>query len=184
MEFIDFLQACITPVALISGVGLLLLTITNRLGRTIDRTRQLVAELNRTATGNSSDQPAGTGNTGMGNTGMGNTGMENTLEGNAGMDGLKISRMVKMETEIRILYKRSRILRNSIAAMVISVISSSLIIPTLFFMILLEVDLRTVGYALFVVSILSILVSSIYFFIDVRLSLRALRLEAREYLED
>jgi hypothetical protein len=184
MEFIDFLQACITPVALISGVGLLLLTITNRLGRTIDRTRQLVAELNRTATGNSSDQPAGTGNTGMGNTGMGNTGMENTLEGNAGMDGVKISRMVKMETEIRILYKRSRILRNSIAAMVISVISSSLIIPTLFFMILLEVDLRTVGYALFVVSILSILVSSIYFFIDVRLSLRALRLEAREYLED
>jgi len=189
MEFIDFLQACITPVALISGVGLLLLTITNRLGRTIDRTRQLVAELNRTATGNSSDQPAGTGNTGMGNTGMGNTGMgntgmENTLEGNAGMNGVKISRMVKMETEIRILYKRSRILRNSIAAMVISVISSSLIIPTLFFMILLEVDLRTVGYALFVVSILSILVSSIYFFIDVRLSLRALRLEAREYLED
>ena len=41
-NFIQFLQACITPVALISGVGLLLLTITNRLGRTIDRTRQLV----------------------------------------------------------------------------------------------------------------------------------------------
>jgi hypothetical protein len=64
------------------------------------------------------------------------------------------------------------------------VISSSLIIPILFFMILLEVDLRVVGYPLFVVSILSILVSSIYFFIDVRLSLRALRLEARQYLED
>jgi hypothetical protein len=43
--FIKFLQACITPVAMISGVGLLLLTITNRLGRVVDRTRQLVAEL-------------------------------------------------------------------------------------------------------------------------------------------
>jgi hypothetical protein len=63
------------------------------------------------------------------------------------------------------------------------VISSSLIIPVLFFMILFEIDLRSVGYSLFVVSILSILVSSIYFFMDVRLSLRALSLEAREYLE-
>lgn len=43
--YIEFLKSCITPVALISGVGLLLLTITNRFGRTIDRTRSLVAEL-------------------------------------------------------------------------------------------------------------------------------------------
>ena len=143
MEFIQFLQACITPVALISGVGLLLLTITNRLGRTIDRTRQLVAELN---------------------------------EGKAGDPDLKI-------TEIRILYKRSRYLRNSIAAMVISVISSSLIIPNLFFMSLLDVNLRIIGYPLFVISILAILVSSIYFFIDVRLSLHALKLEAKEFID-
>ncbi|MCD6332927.1 MAG: DUF2721 domain-containing protein [Bacteroidales bacterium] len=46
-SFIQFLQASITPVALISGVGLLLLTITNRLGRVIDRTRHLIAELNQ-----------------------------------------------------------------------------------------------------------------------------------------
>ena len=92
MEFIQFLQACITPVALISGVGLLLLSITNRLGRTIDRTRQLVAELNNG----------------------------------------KVKKPREKETEIRILYKRSRYLRNSIASMVISVISSSLIIPNLF----------------------------------------------------
>ncbi len=142
MEFIQFLQACITPVALISGVGLLLLSITNRLGRTIDRTRQLVAELNNG----------------------------------------KVKKPREKETEIRILYKRSRYLRNSIAAMVISVISSSLIIPNLFFMTLLEVDLRIIGYPLFVISILSILISSVYFFIDVRLSLHALKLEAWEYL--
>lgn len=142
MEFIQFLQACITPVALISGVGLLLLTITNRLGRTIDRTRQLVSDLH------SGD----------------------------------VKNRQEKETEIRILYKRSRILRNSIAAMVVSVISSSLIIPNLFFMTLMEINLTIVGYPLFVVSILAILVSSIYLFIDVRLSLHALKLEAKEYI--
>ena len=38
---IKILQASIAPVVLISGVGLLLLTMTNRLGRTIDRIRSL-----------------------------------------------------------------------------------------------------------------------------------------------
>jgi hypothetical protein len=43
-ELIPVLQVAIGPVILISGVGLLLLTLTNRYGRTIDRARQLVRE--------------------------------------------------------------------------------------------------------------------------------------------
>ena len=43
------LQVAIGPVILISGVGLLLLTLTNRYGRTIDRARQLVHELRELA---------------------------------------------------------------------------------------------------------------------------------------
>jgi hypothetical protein len=39
------LQVAIGPVILISGIGLLLLTMTNRLGRAIDRARLLKAEL-------------------------------------------------------------------------------------------------------------------------------------------
>ncbi len=39
------LQLSITPVALISGVGLLLLSMTNRLGRVIDRSRELGREV-------------------------------------------------------------------------------------------------------------------------------------------
>ncbi len=39
------LQLSITPVALISGVGLLLLSMTNRLGRVIDRSRDLGREV-------------------------------------------------------------------------------------------------------------------------------------------
>src|SRR5882724_6902179 len=44
-QIIPELRDAIGPVILISGVGLLLLTMTNRLGRGIDRARQLKAEL-------------------------------------------------------------------------------------------------------------------------------------------
>jgi multidrug efflux pump subunit AcrB len=46
-QIIPELRDAIGPVILISGVGLLLLTMTNRLGRAIDRARQLKAELSR-----------------------------------------------------------------------------------------------------------------------------------------
>jgi hypothetical protein len=140
-EFIQLLQSSITPVAMISGVGLLLLTITNRLGRTIDRVRQLVSEL----------------------------------------DKEDVKRRKEKEDEVRILFKRSRYLRNSIASIVISAMTSSLIIPVLFFMTQMDVDLRVIGQLLFIISIFSILVSSIYFFLDVLLSLKALKLEIKEY---
>ena len=44
-ELIPVLQVAIGPVILISGVGLLLLTMTNRYGRVIDRSRLLCREL-------------------------------------------------------------------------------------------------------------------------------------------
>jgi hypothetical protein len=48
-QLIPELRDAIGPVILISGIGLLLLTMTNRLGRAIDRARQLKGELpNRT----------------------------------------------------------------------------------------------------------------------------------------
>src|ERR1700690_1768012 len=46
-KIIPMLQVAIGPVILISGVGLLLLTMTNRLGRAIDRARQLKGELSK-----------------------------------------------------------------------------------------------------------------------------------------
>jgi hypothetical protein len=48
-ELIPVLQMAIGPVILISGISLLLLTLTNRYGRTIDRSRQLVRELRELA---------------------------------------------------------------------------------------------------------------------------------------
>jgi len=142
-NFTKFLQACITPVALISGVGLLLLTITNRLGRVIDRVRHLVNEL---------DHPE------------------------AKREKIKVN-------EIRILLKRGKFLRNSIAWMLVGMIASCLIIPLLLIMSLFGADLKVLGQLLFVVAILSMFVSLLYFFQDVIQSLHAVKLEASEYLE-
>ena len=44
-ELIPVLQIAIGPVVLISGIGLLILSMTNRLGRVIDRGRSLAREL-------------------------------------------------------------------------------------------------------------------------------------------
>jgi hypothetical protein len=48
-ELIPVLQVAIGPVILISGVGLLLLTMTNRFGRAVDRSRQLGREMREAA---------------------------------------------------------------------------------------------------------------------------------------
>lgn len=141
-SFTKFLQACITPVALISGVGLLLLTITNRIGRVVDRIRHLVAELDH---------------------------------------GAKRSEIKVFE--INILLRRGKLLRNSIAWMLAGMISSCLIIPLLLVMSLSSHDLKTIGYILFIVSIVSLFVSLVFFFKDVLLSLNAIRLEAAEYMQ-
>jgi len=140
--FSKFLQACITPVALISGVGLLLLTITNRLGRVVDRIRFLVGEL----------------------------------------DAPNVKREKIKRNQVCILLKRARFLKNSIAWLLIGMISSCLIIPLLLIMNLISVDLKLIGHLLFVVSILSMLVSFVYFFKDILSSLNAIRLEASDYI--
>jgi hypothetical protein len=44
-ELIPVLQVSVGPVILISGIGLLLLSLTNRFGRAVDRSRQLIREL-------------------------------------------------------------------------------------------------------------------------------------------
>lgn len=46
-ELIQIMQAAIAPVTLISGVGLLILSMTNRYARAIDRTRELLLTLEK-----------------------------------------------------------------------------------------------------------------------------------------
>lgn len=137
-----FLQNCITPVALISGVGLLLLSVTNRLGRTIDRVRVLVDAVEKNST----------------------------------------HHIDQKKREIKILFQRCRLLRNSVALIVFSIISSSAMIPVLFLMSLFDLNLKIIGYGFFSLSIISIIISVIYLMLDVIASLKALKIEAQDYI--
>lgn len=141
-QFISFLQMSITPVALISGVGLLLLTITNRLARTIDRSRKLITLLESA-------------------------------------DGEKRQRFT---LELALMYKRSRLLRNSIGSIVASMFLNALIIPLLFFMSLYQWDLRMEGYVLFFTAMVGILVGLSFFMGDVVLTLRGLKMDVSPLL--
>ncbi|MGH7960179.1 MAG: DUF2721 domain-containing protein [Opitutaceae bacterium] len=48
-EFLPVIELAVTPVILLTGVGALMLTLTNRLGRVVDRTRSLAGEMRQAA---------------------------------------------------------------------------------------------------------------------------------------
>ena len=139
--FIQFLQSSITPVALISGVGLILLSLTNRLGRTIDRSRALISEMRQA--------------------------------------GEKRKEVLK--AELKILHRRNRYLKSAMGGIAFSILTSSLLIPVLLIMNLTSFDLSFIGSFLLVLSIIGIILSALYFFADVALSLRALDLEMKDF---
>ncbi len=140
--FIQFLQSSIAPIALISGVGLILLSLNNRLGRTIDRSRQLIHELK------SADA----------------------------------SRQAVIKAEIAVLHRRNKYLKTAMAGIAFSILTSSLMIPVLLIMNVSSVNLSGVGSFLLILSIGGIIVSAIFLFADVSITLKALEFELKECL--
>jgi hypothetical protein len=137
--FIQFLQSSIAPIALISGVGLILLSLTNRLARTIDRSRQLINELK------SADK----------------------------------DRRTMLLAEIDVLNRRNKYLKTAMAGIAFSILTSSLMIPVLLIMNISSVNLSYLGSFLLILSVGGIIVSAIFLFADVSLTLKALELEIK-----
>jgi hypothetical protein len=138
----DFFQSTISPLVLISGVGLILLSLTNRLARTIDRSREMVSEIQNDTSADKENK----------------------------------------RIQLRILVKRSYFLKYSITAISFSILSSSLIIPILLIMYLFQVDLSLLGKMFFLLSIIGIIFSAIFLFVDVSFTLKALEIEVKDYL--
>ena len=139
-QLIPVLQTAIGPVILISGVGLLLLSLTNRFGRAVDRTRQLLREMRGAP--------------------------ENTRKRLAG--------------QVQNLYRRTVLIQRAIIWGTISVLFVAVLIITLFLAALLKLDLALVIDSLFICCLVSLIVSLIAFIMDIRLSLRALKMELGE----
>lgn len=136
-ELIPLLQTAIGPVILISGVGMLLLTMTNRFGRAIDRARQLGAHL-----------PA---------------------------PGAR--ERSQIEAQLRILWRRARMIRRAIILSASSALSAAVLIIVLFITPLLHLNTSILLIALFVTALSCLLASLVFFIRDLNLSLVALRLE-------
>ena len=139
-DLVVLLQTAIGPAIMISGVGLLLLTMTNRLGRVIDRQRLLCTQRRSC--------PA--------------------------------DEQVLLSRELSILWRRARLIRNSIILASFTVLFSSLIIVLLFIMPLLGLALNFFVIVLFVLSLASLIASLFVFIIDVNQSLSALKLEMED----
>src|SRR3990172_9109691 len=134
-QLIPILQTAIGPVILISGVGLLLLSMTNRLGRAIDRARILSAEL--------------------------------TLASEASRSAI--------EGQLRILWRRARLIRAAITLVSMSALAAGILIIVLFFTALWQLETAWLIGALFVVCMVCLIASLIVFIHDINQSLAALR---------
>ena len=136
-ELIPVLQVAIGPVILISGVGLLLLSLTNRFGRAVDRSRQLNRELRDAADAD----------------------------------------RTRLAGQIKVLYRRAKLIQLSIILGTFSVLFAAVLIIVLFFTALLELELAVFISLLFICCLLSLIASLVTFIMDLRLSLKALKLE-------
>jgi hypothetical protein len=136
-ELVPVLQTAIGPVILISGLGLLLLTMTNRLARTLDRSREL-------------------------------------LEGYGELDEKVRS---QVDREIMVLWKRARYVRSAILLASASCLGAATLIILLFLTSLLQIDVPLVVACVFILSMLCLIASLVFFLLDVNLTLMALRIE-------
>jgi hypothetical protein len=144
--FLELLQHSLSPVALISGVGLILLSVSNRLGRTIDRSRAIILELEK--------------------------------EDAYLSDEIKKKKIV----QLKILHRRSKLLRNSVLSISISILSSSLMVPVIILNQVFESDIPLLGIIMFSTSIMGIIFSAIFLSLDIRLTLKALEKEASQFI--
>jgi len=136
-QLIPVLQTAIGPTILISGVGLLLLTMTNRLGRCIDRARILAHEL------------------------------PNANETDRATDA----------EQLRILWKRARLIRLAIALASTSALFAAILIIVLFLAALLQMEDAWLVSALFIICMGCLIGSLVAFIRDINQALTAVRLE-------
>jgi hypothetical protein len=136
-QLIPVIQTAIGPTILISGVGLLLLTMTNRLARTIDRARAVARELPHP---NAPDHATQTG-------------------------------------QLRVLWRRARMIRVSIALASLSALFAAILIIVLFVTALLQFENIWLICALFITCLACLIGSLVVFIHDINLALAALKLE-------
>jgi CBS domain containing-hemolysin-like protein len=137
-ELIPVLQIAIAPVILISGVGLLLLSLTNRFGRAVDRTREIHREMR---------------------------------EAVAAADRQRLAHQVE------VIYQRARLIQLSIVLGALSALFAAMLILALFLTALMKWESAFVISLIFICCLATLVASLITYIMDIRLSLKALKVE-------
>ncbi len=136
-EYTSIVQTAVSPVILISGVGLLILSMTNRFGRVLDRSRLVRDKL------------------------------QNAPEGER----------KRLGSQLKILIKRARLLRLAISFATLSALVAAILVIALFFTAFLHAEAVLLNAIVFIVCLVSLILSLLVFLRDVNLSLSALSLE-------
>ena len=131
-QIISILQLSIGPVVLISGVGLIILSQTNRMTNITSRIRWIKKE----------------------------------VEPNQ-----------QSRAQILLLYRRSRVVRFSLIALILCIFLDSLVILALFAAALLGVNWVYLVISLFTLSLISLIIGLASFLFDVNLNLKAIQIE-------
>jgi len=155
VELVQIMQASIAPVTLISGVGLLILSMTNRYGRAIDRTRELLKEIEAESVG----------------------GGEGAGAGRTATDVHHVDHHFKRQ--IRILYTRALLMRWAIGAEIGSIFSTGLTIFLIYVHLAFGNNLSALAQTSFITALVLLIVGMGLYLVDMRLSLKALHLEIR-----
>ncbi len=136
-EYTSIVQTAVSPVILISGVGLLILSMTNRFGRVLDRSRQHADTL---------------------------------------LTAPEAEKM-RVKPQLKILLKRARLLRVAITFATLSALLAAILVIALFSTAFFHAEAVLLNAALFILCLVSLILSLLTFLMDINLSLSALKLE-------
>ena len=135
-KIIPVIQTSVAPMILISGVGLLLLSMTNRLGRIIDKARILAKE------------PV----------------------------AIKEDQKI-VDDELKVLWNRANHMRYAILRSCAACLNAAALITLMFMSAMLSLDIVVPIVTMFTLSLSCLMVSIIFFILDVNLNLTALKME-------
>lgn len=139
--FIPTLQLAVSPVILISAVGLLILTINNRMAHSVDRARKLTHE----------------------------------------KESASAEIRTKISGQIKIIYRRLRIIRSAMVLILSSALASALLIISLFITALIGWQVIWLYITMFAIALSCLIGGLILFIYDVNNGLEALRIELGEW---
>lgn len=132
-SLIPVIQAAISPAILMSGIGLLIQSMSVRMGRIIDRTRKMME--------------------------------------------LKKAGDFSVEPQMRIIWKRARLLRAAITLAAAGALSTATNIILIFLSAVFEINLAVEVLVLFILGMGAVIVALVIYMIEVNQSLKAIGLE-------